>query len=269
VPLATGRGDTATGHRDTEAQRKTNSLRVSVTLWPVTSLWPVATLWSVACIVMLTVAAVPAAAQTTDQQRARRVEVDAGGGILRGADLGSADANLRASDTARRPLRLFSTGSRFAPAPTFHVRAGYAFNRRIGIEGGFMVSHPDLRTSISADAEEAPPITIAERIDQYGIDAGVVVMLSELSLGGRTVPFVAAGAGYLRQLHEGQTVVEQGRAYHAGGGVKHRLLSRDRGVIGVAGVRADARVYLMSGGIAFEDRLRPHLAISGSVFVAF
>jgi hypothetical protein len=132
-----------------------------------------------------------------------------------------------------------------------------------------MVSHPDLRTSISADAEDAPPITIAERIDQYGIDAGVVVMLSELSLGGRTVPFVAAGAGYLRQLHEGQTVVEQGRAYHAGGGVKHWLLSRDTGWISAAGMRADARVYLMSGGIAFEDRLRPHLAISGSVFVAF
>lgn len=223
----------------------------------------------VACVALFLAGALPADAQTTEPRRVRRVEVDAGGGILRGADLGSADANLRASDPARRPLRLFSTGSRFASAPTFHVRAGFAFNRRIGVEGGLMVSHPDLRTSISADAEDAPAITIAERIDQYGIDAGVVVMLSELSLGGRTVPFVAAGAGYLRQLHEGQTLVEQGHAYHAGGGVKHWLLSRDRGFISAAGVRADARVYLMSGGIAFEDRLRPHVAISGSVFVTF
>ena len=226
-------------------------------------------MWPVVCVVMFLVGALPADAQTTGQRRVKRVEVDAGGGILRGADLGSADANLRASDPARRPLRLFSTGSRFASAPTFHVRAGFAFNRRIGVEGGLMLSRPDLRTSISADAEDTPPITIAERIDQYGIDAGVVVMLSELSLGGRTVPFVAAGAGYLRQLHEGQALVEQGRAYYAGGGVKHWLLLRDRGLISAAGLRADARVYLMSGGIAFEDRLRPHMTISGSLFVTF
>jgi len=218
---------------------------------------------------MLLVGALPVDAQITGQRRVRRVEVDAGGGILGGAGLGSADANLRASDPARRPFRLFGTGSRFASAPTFHVRAGVALTRRIGVEGGLLLSHPDLRTSISGDVENAPGITIAERIDQYGIDVGIVVTLSELSLGGRTVPFVAAGAGYLRQLHEGQTVVEQGRAYHAGGGVKHRLLSRDRGFLSAAGVRADARVYLMSGGIAFEDRLRPHMAISGSVFVTF
>jgi hypothetical protein len=212
---------------------------------------------------------IPTYAQTVDERRVRRVEVDAGGGRLGGAGLGSTDANLRAGDPARRPFRLFSTGSRFASAPTFHVRAGFAFNRRIGVEGGLMLSRPDIRTSISADVEDAPPITIAERVDQYGIDATLVVMISELRLGGRTVPFVAAGAGYLRQLHEGLTVVEQGHAYHAGGGVKHWLLARDQGVISAAGLRADARVYLMSGGIAFEDRPRPHVAISGSVFVTF
>jgi hypothetical protein len=218
---------------------------------------------------MLLVGALPVDAQMTEQRRVRRVEVDAGGGILGGAALGSADANLRASDSARRPFRLFSTGSRFASAPTVHMRAGFAFTRRIGVEGGLMVSRPDLRTSISADVEGAPAVTIAERVDQYVIDAGVVIMLGELGFSGRTIPFVAAGAGYLRQLHEGQTLVEQGQVYHAGGGVKHWLLARDRGFISAAGLRADARVYLMSGGIAFENRPRPHVAISGSVFVTF
>jgi len=220
-------------------------------------------------LAVLLLGALPAHAQTTGQRPVRRVEVDAGGGFLGGAGLGSADANLRAGDPVRRPFRLFSTGSRFASAPTFHVRAGFAFSRRIGVEGGLMLSRPDIRTSISADVEDAPQITIAERVDQYGIDASVVVMVSELSLGGRTVPFVAAGAGYLRQLHEGLTVVEQGHVYHAGGGVKHWLLSRDRGILSGAGVRADARLYLMAGGIAFEDRPRPHVAVSGSVFVTF
>ncbi|MBI2827816.1 MAG: hypothetical protein HYX77_00915 [Acidobacteria bacterium] len=227
------------------------------------------TLWLVACVAMFLVGALPAYAQTAEPRRVGRVEVDAGGGKLGGADLGSADANLRASDPARRSFRLFSTESRFASAPTFHVRAGFAFNRRIGVEGGLMVSRPDIRTPVSADVEDAPAITVTGRVGQYAIDAGVVVMISELRLGSRTVPFVAAGAGYLRQLHEGQTLVEQGHVYHAGGGVKHWLLTRDRGFISAAGLRADARLYLMSGGIAFEDRARPHAAISGSVFVAF
>lgn len=222
-----------------------------------------------ACVVMLLVGALPADAQTAEQRRVRRVEMDVGGGLLGGAGLGSADANLRAGDAARRPFRLFSTESRFASAPTVHVRGGVALNRRIGLEGGLMVSRPDIRTSVSADAEEAPPITIAEQVDQYVIDATVVIMLTELGVGGRTLPFVAAGAGYLRQLHEGQSLVEQGHVYHAGGGVKHWLLARDRGFISAAGLRADARVYLMSGGIAFEDRPRPYAAISGSVFVTF
>lgn len=208
-------------------------------------------------------------AQTAEQRRVRRVEVDAGGGWLGGAGLGSAEANLRASEAARRPVRLFGTDSRFAPAPTYHLRAGFAFTRRIGVEGGLMRSQPDIRTSLSEDAEGAPPITIAERADQYVIDAGVVILLNELRLGGRMIPFVAAGAGYLRQLHEGRTLVEQGRAYYAGGGIKYWLLARNRGFVSAAGVRADARAYLMSGGISFEDRPRPHVAISGSVFVAF
>lgn len=211
---------------------------------------------------------IPAYAQTLDARRVRRVEVDAGGGWLGGAGLGSADANLRASDPARRSFRLFTTGSRFAPTPTFHVKAGFAVNRRIGVEGGLLFSRPDIRTSVSADVEGAPAVTVAERVDQYVVDANVVIMLTELGLGGRTIPFVAGGAGYLRKLHEGLTLVEQGRVYHAGGGVKHWLLARDRGVVSAAGVRADAGLYLMSGGIAVEDRPRPNVAISGSIFVA-
>jgi hypothetical protein len=94
-------------------------------------------------------------------------------------------------------------------------------------------------------------------------------MIRELAPGGRTLPYVSGGAGYLRQLHEGRTVVEEGHVVHAGGGVKHWLVARDRGFVNGAGLRVDARLYLMSGGIAFEDRPRPHGAISGSVFVAF
>jgi hypothetical protein len=213
--------------------------------------------------------AVPAWAQTAQAPSSGRFEVDAGGGWLGGAHLGAGDANLRAPAADPATFRLFSVDSRFAAAPTVHLKGGVALSRRLGVEAGVTLSHPELRASVTNDAEAVPPITIAERIDQYSVDASVIVMVGELALGTRTLPFAAAGVGYLRQLHEGRTVVEEGHVFHAGGGIKHWLMARDQGFISGAGLRVDARLYLMSGGIAFEDEPRPHGAISGSVFLTF
>jgi hypothetical protein len=94
-------------------------------------------------------------------------------------------------------------------------------------------------------------------------------MIDEWRMGRRTVPFAAGGVGYLRQLHEGLTVIEQGHFYHAGGGVKHWLMTRERGRLRAVGLRADARLYLLAEGISFDADPRSHLAISGSVFLAF
>jgi hypothetical protein len=215
------------------------------------------------------ISALPATAQTRAAVPAGRLEMDAGGGWLGGAGLGSNDANLRAAAATPAPFRLFSVDTNQESAPTFHVRAAFAFTPRFGVEGGLTFGHPELRASVSNDVESAPPITVAERIDQYSIDASIIVLIRELALSQRTLPFVSGGAGYLRELHEGQTVVEQGRVFHLGGGVKHWFMARDQGFISGAGIRIDARLYLMSGGIAFDDRPRPHGAVSGSVFVSF
>ena len=131
------------------------------------------------------------------------------------------------------------------------------------------MAHPDIRTSITADAESAAPTVSTERIDQYVVDAGVVMTLYRFGMGQRAVPFVSAGAGYLRQLHEGQTVIEQGQVYYAGGGVKGWLMARDEGLIRAAGLRADVRMNLLRGGISFGESPRPQIAVSGGVFVGF
>jgi hypothetical protein len=208
-------------------------------------------------------------AQVANNRPVQRLEVDAGGGAFTGGGLGTADANLRANETARRNIPLFSAQSRLAPAPTLHARAGFPINRRVVIEGGVALNHPHLRTAIDADAEGAPPISVVERIDQYVFEGGVVIMLDELRLGERTVPFAATGAGYVRQLHEGLTVIEHGQAYHVGAGMKHWFMTRRQGWVRAAGLRADGRLYLFIGGISSDDVPRPHGAISGSVFVSF
>lgn len=207
----------------------------------------------------------PAAAQSGRSP----VEVNVGGGLLGGADLGSDDAELRNNEPGRSPFRLFSAASRIASRRTLHARVLVPLSARVAVEGGLTVSRPDLVTSVSTDAESAAPIDVTERIDQYVIDAGLLVRLTDLRIGASLTPFIAAGAGYLRQLHEGQTVIEHGQAYYAGGGLTYPLLERARGFVRAAGLRADARVYLMRGGVAFDDRPRPHAAISGGVCIGF
>ena len=222
---------------------------------------------AVRVVLVLVYAAGSAFAQSADERPVRRPEISIGGGWFGGAALGAADANLRANASPPQSMRVFSTTTRMAGAPTLQADVAFSFNRRWAVEGSVLRSGPDLRSSISGDAEGAPALTVVERIDQYVIDARVVIMLDEVRLGQRTIPFATAGAGYLRQLHEGHTVIDEGRIYHVGGGLKHWLLARDRGLLKAAGVRLDARLYVLTSGITFDDNPRPQGAISGSAFV--
>jgi hypothetical protein len=217
-------------------------------------------------LVALACATTTASAQVPADSAIRWVEIDVGGGLVAGASLGTADANLRANDRTEQPSRLFTADHRFARSGAFHIRAARPFGRRWGIEGGLAVSHPVLSAAVSADVEGAPALTIMETVDQYFIDAGITISLEELRLG-RLLPFATAGAGYLRQLHEGQTLVEHGQLFQAGAGVKFPFMRRASGLVRTAGLRADVRGYVMRGGVSVEDRPRPHMAISGSLFV--
>jgi hypothetical protein len=218
---------------------------------------------------MLALATTAAHAQAIGERPAGRIEVDIGGGWLGGGSVGEADAELLANERERRPFTLFSADGRFSSVPALHARAAFALNRRFTVEGGVVFSRPNLEVSTSADVEGGPSLTIVERIDQYFFEGTVLVLIDEARMGARTVPYAAAGAGYLRQLHEGLTVIEHGQVFHAGGGLKHWLVARNAGRIRAAGLRADARVYVLASGAALDDRPRPRLAISGSVFVAF
>ena len=207
-------------------------------------------------------------AQVPGDRPVRRVELSIGAGLFGGAAVGERDASLRANSTTPQPYRLFSTASRFADSADIEARAGFSWSRRLEFEGRFAFNRPELRTAVSSDAEGASPITLAERVDQYLIDGGALFMLEEWQFK-RTVPFAAGGAGYVRQRHEGKTLIDEGHLFYVGGGVKRWWLTRRRGAVKTAGVRADARLYLLGGGVSIDDRLRRHGTLSGSVFVGF
>ena len=195
-----------------------------------------------------------------------RLEVSVGAGLLSGASVGGPDADLRTGSES--PYRLFASDVRIAGAPTIEASVAWRIARRFAIEGHGMRAGQDLEVSVTADAEGAPSITVAERIDRYIVGAGLVVLFDELRLA-RLMPFAVAGAGYLRQVHEGSALVEESHVYHAGAGVKRSLMTRTGRLLDSVGVRGDARVYVFGHGFAPEDSPRPFLSVTGSVVLAF
>ena len=210
-----------------------------------------------------TMAVVPAAAQSTTPE-VRRLDVTIGGGLLTGSDLGHGDANLRAPGD--QAFRLFATSSRVDRSAFLEARIGFALTPRFTVEGRATTARPQLRTDVTNDVEGAPPVTVSEQLSQYVFDGGVLVNLAHHS---RLQPFASVGVGYVRQLHEGLTLIEDGAAYRVGGGIKSPLSMRDSGFIRGTGVRVDAGIEMFSGGAKVADGPRPHAAISGSFFLTF
>ena len=195
-----------------------------------------------------------------------RVEVAAGGLWIAAQTLGSGDANETTSTGSARPL--FTAASTLAAAPAFEARAAVKLTRALELESWATYARPALRVQLGSDAENAPSITATESLQQLTVGAGANWYFLRRRPT-RVFPFVGGGAGYLRQLHEGATLAQTGECYQAGGGVKVLLTSRIRKHLKGAGVRADARAFVRSKGVAFDGRRAPSLALGVSLFVRF
>lgn len=185
-----------------------------------------------------------------------RGTVEASGGLTYSAayDLGTISAEeTRNSGGAAGPFVLFTATSRAKASPGVQGRIGVFLSRSASIEGGVQLARPVLSTELSDDFESAPDVTATETLTRLGIDGSLVMHLTGLSFaGGKGVPFVLGGGGYIRELHEKNEVVETGHEYHAGAGMhlwygqgKHRV-----------GLRADAGVAWRRGGADAADKQR-------------
>lgn len=218
-----------------------------------------------ACVCACALPVSTARAQTALEERGR-FEVALGPLWVGRAAFGRADATETASSGGRFPL--FSTSSELAAAPGLEARVGIRFARRLQVEASSSYRRPQLRATISGDVENAARIAVAESIQQFTFDGALVLQLARWRFGRGGLPFVSAGAGYLRELHEGSTLVATGRVCHVGGGVKYLLTSRDAKLKGV-GVRGEVRALMRTRGVAFDTGVHASPAVAGSVFVRF
>ena len=194
------------------------------------------------------------------------MELSVGAGFLGGSSLGTADADLRGR--SNQPFQLFETSSRIRGSVPLEVRLGFLLGPRYVFEIRGAWSRPELETSVTGDAEAAPPVTVVERVDQYSLDLGVLVNLRR-ARSGSVVPFISGGAGYVGAVHEGLTLLESGIGFRGGGGLKYPLVMQRRGRIKGAGIRADAALIVMTSGLAAENGGTRQVTASGSLYLSF
>jgi hypothetical protein len=187
----------------------------------------------------------------SDAPRRGSVEITGGVAAFGGFNLGAGDAEeTRNINTGSGPFALFAADSRMAPAPGALLRAGVYLSHAISLEGGLQYGRPTLSSRLSSDTEQAPDLTADETITRYVFDGSLLFHVSGLSFaGGRGMPFLSGGAGYLRELHEQNELVETGREYHAGGGIKIWFGERTPRL----GLRAEIGASIRNGGADFRS----------------
>jgi hypothetical protein len=197
-----------------------------------------------------------------------RLDVTISGAWWEGYQLGERRASITGPQTPTgSPVTLFDSDVSIKPGPGAEVRVGWRVFGRVYAEatGGLGVNAVEAR--IHDDIEQAPALTVSSRLTQITIEGGALVEVTTLKLpAGNLVPFVSGGGGYLRQVHEDRVLIETGRTFYVGGGVKWRTAAaRPQGLIQRLVLRADARWISRTGGVGIDDDRHNYITVSGGV----
>jgi len=147
------------------------------------------------------------------------------------------------------------------------IVAAFRLNTRWQVETGAIYARPSLSVHLHEDAEDADDVTAEESLHRIQVDAGIVVRLG--SDDRRNQPFVTAGASYLRELHEGQTLAANGQGMYAGGGFRRVLKATPGAFIDTMGLRFDARILVRGGGVNLDGGTHVTAAGAAALFLGF
>jgi hypothetical protein len=193
--------------------------------------------------------------------------LEVSGGLVwqNGFDAAPANAELtRNPTTGTDRFDLFTADSRLGSGVGVQGRIAGYLSSHVAVEGGVRLTRPKLDVRLSNDFESAPNVTANETMTLYVFEGSAVWNFAPLH-GGRIVPFVAGGAGYIRDVHEGSELIETGTEYHGLVGIKwwfsnhpHRL-----------GLRAEGGFSTRDGGFDFRDGRRTVPIVTAGVAYLF
>jgi hypothetical protein len=212
--------------------------------------------------------AVPSAAAAqvfvgATRPRPGSVEMAVGGVWNLGTDFGSADATLTPNPSGgQTSFDLFSTETKLGGAPGALFLVGVYVTRSIAVEGGVQYARPTLEVRLTDDFENAPDVTATTSISQYLFTGSLVYHFARP--GAKTAPFVAGGAGHVRDVHAGNGLVETGLEYHGKAGVKLWFGRRQNN-----GLRIEGGISFRDGGFTLDDDHRVVPSASASYAYRF
>jgi hypothetical protein len=216
----------------------------------------------VVCSIVGTLAASVVHAQ---DRGARRFELS-GGVIWMGlSSFGSQPATETPVSGDR--LELFSTSTKLAPAADVAGGMAVRITSALDVEGAVAYGRPSLRTLVGGDVEGAADVTAEETVQRLSVSGGMRWRIARWRVGRRAAPFVSAGAGYLRELHEGATLAVNGQTLYGGFGVDVPLASRSQ--LTAVGVRVEARMTLRRNGVGFDAAFHAVPSLAASIFFRF
>jgi hypothetical protein len=177
-----------------------------------------------------------------------------------GSNLGARDADETTSGGGL--YRLFASDTDLGGAAGVEATLGARLSRLLHAEMIVSYGQMNLRTRLSSDVEGIPDTEASESIGQLTLEGAARVDLPAWQLPRQTMPFLTAGGGYLRHLHEGRMFVETGTIFHAGGGL---IMPLGSAAAARSAIRFDVKAMIRNGGAIPDDG--PH--VSPSLAAAF
>ena len=193
--------------------------------------------------------------------------LEIGIGVRRSGELtlGTADANE--TNPSGGPFRLFRSESRLEEINAVEARIGMRLAPAVQIEAAGSYGESDLVVRLTSDVEGIPDVTATESIQRFTVEGALT--LDVVGHSRRAQPFVALGGGYVRDVHDGQTLVENGAIGYIGGGLNLTLRSTPAATMKAAGLRLDGRVLFGWRGVGFDDDVHTTYAIGASLYMRF
>jgi hypothetical protein len=218
--------------------------------------------------IVVTLAAVCVLAVEAAAQSALPGRIELAGGVRRNGPVkfGTTDANQTEPDGNTIPL--FETETQLEAGIAYEARVGLPVSSSIQVDLSAAWGRSDLTTQIFDDSEDFDDETASERVTQAAFEASLTAHLTRYQMGASVIPFVSAGVGYLRELHEDRTLVETGRYVHAGGGLSVLFTTSATGIKAI-GLRGDVRAVIRMGGVALDDDPLVAPSFGASLFFRF
>ncbi len=219
------------------------------------------------CLALIVAALVCGASSAQAQTPATgRFEVSTGARWVGAIAFGTTPATETSFGGGRRTL--FESSTQLDRSIGGSIGLGVRLTRALLAEVAAVYNPTGLSTRITGDVEGVENLTVKAPVAQFLFEAGVQARPARWRRG-HVSPFVTVGVGYLRQLNDGRTLAETGRAWYLGGGLSYERAATQLRRLKATGIRADLRALVLRDGVAPDDAWRGAPAITAAVFARF